>query len=384
MGAATCLYVSTKETNLVQELQSIGMISDFFAPVHGGLETRRSQSHVRADHRHDAARAWTPYGGYQVIEDRPADDVYAGRLVAEQGYEVKLLPYVVQSVADFNTHERPASQAHALDDGAAPDAPLGPLRIDLHLGIAVGAAAVAIPSDGRRSRPAYLGGYALCRIVDHVDHRRVGNEAARPLEEDAADSSLGRDGLRHVARQFRAQNDSLARRRLFSSRGKACGRHAPLKRFAMTVDAHDREDCRRRRGNLRIDDCDSPRRRGTRRSTSSIRSASCAPRPPSTNTGSTPATTIRAARKRSAETLEARAEFMEAFAPAIVRNSLHYYAIPKGGSQTPPDTFRAGDGAIRDLSTSQCRPEWMDFGFIDKCYEVDEQIYDPDVLRESG
>ena len=33
VGAATCLYVSTKETNLVQELQSIGMISDFFAPV---------------------------------------------------------------------------------------------------------------------------------------------------------------------------------------------------------------------------------------------------------------------------------------------------------------------------------------------------------------
>lgn len=43
------------------------------------------------------------YGGYQAIENRPADDVYAGRLVAEQGYEVKLLPYVVQSVADFQS-----------------------------------------------------------------------------------------------------------------------------------------------------------------------------------------------------------------------------------------------------------------------------------------
>ena len=33
VGAATCLYVSTKETNLMQELQSIGMISDFFARI---------------------------------------------------------------------------------------------------------------------------------------------------------------------------------------------------------------------------------------------------------------------------------------------------------------------------------------------------------------
>jgi hypothetical protein len=34
------------------------------------------------------------------------------------------------------------------------------------------------------------------------------------------------------------------------------------------------------------------------------------------------------------------------------------------------------------LSVKPCRPEWMNFGFIDKCYEVDEQIYDPDILRE--
>jgi ceramide glucosyltransferase len=33
VGAATCLYVSTKETNVTQELQSIGMISDFFAGI---------------------------------------------------------------------------------------------------------------------------------------------------------------------------------------------------------------------------------------------------------------------------------------------------------------------------------------------------------------
>jgi hypothetical protein len=82
------------------------------------------------------------------------------------------------------------------------------------------------------------------------------------------------------------------------------------------------------------------------------------------------------------ETLEARAEFTEAYAPAIVRNSKHYYAIPKEGSQTPPDLFEKVM-AQYGLFCKSCRPEWMDFGFIDKCYEVDEQIYDPDLLRDT-
>ncbi|HXJ16002.1 MAG TPA: FAD-dependent oxidoreductase [Candidatus Polarisedimenticolia bacterium] len=81
------------------------------------------------------------------------------------------------------------------------------------------------------------------------------------------------------------------------------------------------------------------------------------------------------------ETLEARAEFMEAFAPAIVHNSRHYYAIPHEGSQTPPELFEKVM-AQYSLVCTPCRPDWMNFDFIDKCYEVDEQIYDPDVLRD--
>src|SRR5580700_4001362 len=102
VGAATCLYVSTKETNVTQELQSIGMISDFFAGIMvawklDGIKFTFGQTIVTR------RRSVDGYGGYQVIENRPADDVYAGRLVAEQGYEVKLLPYVVESVADFDS-----------------------------------------------------------------------------------------------------------------------------------------------------------------------------------------------------------------------------------------------------------------------------------------
>ena len=81
------------------------------------------------------------------------------------------------------------------------------------------------------------------------------------------------------------------------------------------------------------------------------------------------------------ETLEARGEFMRAFEPAIVRNSRHYYAIPKEGSRTAADLY---ERVMKEqgLPLRACRPEWINFDFIDRCYEVDENIYDPEVLRE--
>lgn len=80
------------------------------------------------------------------------------------------------------------------------------------------------------------------------------------------------------------------------------------------------------------------------------------------------------------ETIEARAEFIEAFAPAIVRNSRHYYAIPRESSRTPPDEY---EDIMRShgLALRACHPDWMNFDFIDRCYEVDENIYDPEALR---
>src|SRR5580704_16705486 len=81
------------------------------------------------------------------------------------------------------------------------------------------------------------------------------------------------------------------------------------------------------------------------------------------------------------ETLEARTEFMEAFASAIVRTSRHFYAIPKEGSQTSPVLFEKVMAEFNIFYQSS-RPDWMNFEFIDRCYEVDEQIYDPDALRD--
>ncbi len=102
VGGATVLYVSTEETSFVQELQSIGMISDFFPGILvawqlDGVKFMFGQSIITTKQR------IAGFGGYEVIENRPADDLNVGRMVAAQGYEVKLLPYVVKTVADFQS-----------------------------------------------------------------------------------------------------------------------------------------------------------------------------------------------------------------------------------------------------------------------------------------
>jgi hypothetical protein len=81
------------------------------------------------------------------------------------------------------------------------------------------------------------------------------------------------------------------------------------------------------------------------------------------------------------EILDARTEFSEAFDEAIVRSSTNYYAIPHEGSLTSPDEFERVMDKY-DLPLTGRRPTWMDFDFIDRCYEVAEEVYDPDVLRE--
>lgn len=163
VGAATCLYVSTKEINLVQELQSIGMISDFFAPVLvawqlDDLKVTFGQSIITT------RKAVAAYGGYPVIEDRPADDVYAGRLVAEQGYDVKLLPYVVQSVADFNNMSDLLHKRTRWMTVQRLMRPWGHLGLLFTFGLPWALLAVAIHPTLAVAL-IYLGGYALCRIL---------------------------------------------------------------------------------------------------------------------------------------------------------------------------------------------------------------------------
>jgi hypothetical protein len=80
------------------------------------------------------------------------------------------------------------------------------------------------------------------------------------------------------------------------------------------------------------------------------------------------------------ETLRARVEFQTTYPMAVVKNTQHFYAIPHQGSRTQPNVFET----VMDnshLPLRSVRPQWMNFDFIDRCYEVDEQIYDVGLLR---
>lgn len=104
VGAVTCFYVpiENEERTFVQRLQSVGMLSDFYA----GIVVARQLDGVKfalgptiaTTKKHLAA-----FGGYAAIENRPADDLLLGRLIAEQGYEVKLLSRPIETVSDFQS-----------------------------------------------------------------------------------------------------------------------------------------------------------------------------------------------------------------------------------------------------------------------------------------
>ena len=102
VGGVTCLYVSTQDKTFTQHLQSIGMYSDFYP----GVLVARQLDGVKftlgptivTTRSHLAG-----FGGYEAIENKPADDLLVGRLIAEQGFDVEMLPYAVQTVPDYDS-----------------------------------------------------------------------------------------------------------------------------------------------------------------------------------------------------------------------------------------------------------------------------------------
>jgi ceramide glucosyltransferase len=102
VGATTCFYASIGEQTFTDSLQTVGMLSDFYAGVLvawqlDGVKFALGPT-IATTRGHLAG-----FGGYPAIENRPADDLLVGRLIAEQGLEVRLLPYVIDTVADFQS-----------------------------------------------------------------------------------------------------------------------------------------------------------------------------------------------------------------------------------------------------------------------------------------
>ncbi len=102
VGAVTCFYVPIEDKTFADNLQTIGMFSDFYC----GILVARQLDGVKFALGPTIATTRSRlagFGGYEAIDNRPADDLLVGRLIAEQGYEVKLLPYTILTVADYGS-----------------------------------------------------------------------------------------------------------------------------------------------------------------------------------------------------------------------------------------------------------------------------------------
>jgi ceramide glucosyltransferase len=100
VGAVTCLYAPIEQHGFIDRLQNIGMTSDFFA----GIITAWQLDGVKFALGTTIATTrgnLREFGGYESLENRPADDLLVGRLIAEKGHEVELLPYFVLTVSDY-------------------------------------------------------------------------------------------------------------------------------------------------------------------------------------------------------------------------------------------------------------------------------------------
>jgi ceramide glucosyltransferase len=163
VGAVTCFYVPIEDKTLTESLQTVGMFSDFYA----GILVARQLDGVKFALGPTIATTRTRlagFGGYAAIENRPADDLLVGRLIAEQGYEVELLPYTILTVADYGSlpdlvHKRlrwVVVMRHMR--------PWGHLGLFLTQGLPWSLAAIAIhPSTGVAI--GYLGTYFFLRVA---------------------------------------------------------------------------------------------------------------------------------------------------------------------------------------------------------------------------
>ena len=99
VGAVTCFYVATSDDNLVQSLQSVGMLSDFYPGILVATQLDGVKFALGPTIVTTRARL-AEFGGYEALENRPADDLLVGRLIADR-HEVRLLPYSVWTVPDY-------------------------------------------------------------------------------------------------------------------------------------------------------------------------------------------------------------------------------------------------------------------------------------------
>jgi ceramide glucosyltransferase len=163
VGAVTCFYVPAKETGGVQRLQEIGMLSDFYPGILvawqlDGVKFALGPTICTTKTRLDE------FSGYGSIENKPADDLWIGRLIAAGGKEVVLLPYAISTVPDYQSFRDLFSKRLRWITVMRHMRPWGHAGLIFTLGLPWALLAVAVEPTAVVAA-AYLGGYFLVRSV---------------------------------------------------------------------------------------------------------------------------------------------------------------------------------------------------------------------------
>ena len=178
VGAVTCFYLPVQEKGFADSLQNIGMLSDFYAGV---LVAKQLDGVKFALGTTIATRRKLieGFGGYKAIENRPGDDLLVGRLIAEQGYEVKLPREAILTVSDFGSFRDLLLKRLRWFVVMRHMRPWGHLGLLLTQGLPWSLAAVAAHPTVSVAL-GYLGAYALLRCaitwiigIDGLKHRGV-------------------------------------------------------------------------------------------------------------------------------------------------------------------------------------------------------------------
>ena len=102
VGAVTCFYLPAHTQTFAENLQTVGMVSDFYAGILAAWQLDGVKFALGPTIATSRTRL-AEFGGLQAIENQPGDDLLVGRLIAEHGYEVELLPYTVLKLAGYST-----------------------------------------------------------------------------------------------------------------------------------------------------------------------------------------------------------------------------------------------------------------------------------------
>jgi ceramide glucosyltransferase len=162
VGVVTCLYVPVGST-LADRLQSIGMMSDFYAAVMVDWQLEGMRFTLGPTIATTRTRI-NGFGGFAELENRPCDDLLVGRLIAAQGYEVVLLRHSIDTICDYASMRDLLYQRLRWMVGMRHLRPWGHLGLALTQGLPCALTAVAIhPS--LAAAVGYLGTYLGLRIV---------------------------------------------------------------------------------------------------------------------------------------------------------------------------------------------------------------------------